>query len=419
MFMLKRFLTKGFLMLAMLSPLFLVSPAQANPRYSSIVIDADTGAVLHESNADASRYPASLTKMMTLYLLFEAMEQRKMTLDTPMKVSAHAAAMPQTNIGLRTGDSIKVREAIPALVVRSANDVAAVVAEALGSSEANFGRMMTDKAHKLGMRSTTFRNASGLPHGEQKTTARDMVTLSIRLMKDFPKYYHYFSTQSFSYKGTTYNSHNRMVRNTQGVDGLKTGFIRASGFNVATSARRGNRRVVGVVMGGHTAAARDQHMAQLLDRSFNPGSSRAIQVASNGNNTRAVPAAALKVSVPAPAPKPYPVQQRAPELAVTPAIDQPVASVQPAQPRPQTQKVAMRANDGWAVQIGSYHEPDRAHAHAQAAARWIPGQVAVTEVEISNRKLYRARLVGLQESQARSACQSLARQGVGCLVVRS
>lgn len=419
MFMLKRFLTKEFLMLAMLSPLFLVSPAQANPRYSSIVIDADTGAVLHESNADASRYPASLTKMMTLYLLFEAMEQRKMTLDTPMKVSAHAAAMPQTNIGLRTGDSIKVREAIPALVVRSANDVAAVVAEALGSSEANFGRMMTDKAHKLGMRSTTFRNASGLPHGEQKTTARDMVTLSIRLMKDFPKYYHYFSTQSFSYKGTTYNSHNRMVRNTQGVDGLKTGFIRASGFNVATSAKRGNRRVVGVVMGGHTAAARDQHMAQLLDRSFNPGSSRAIQVASNGNNTRAVPAAALKVSVPAPAPKPYPVQQRAPELAVTPAIDQPVASVQPAQPRPQTQKVAMRANDGWAVQIGSYHEPDRAHAHAQAAARWIPGQVAVTEVEISNRKLYRARLVGLQESQARSACHSLARQGVGCLVVRS
>lgn len=402
-------------MLAVLCPLFLVSPAQANPRYSSIVIDADTGAVLHESNADASRYPASLTKMMTLYMLFEAMEQRKMTLDTPMKVSAHAAAMPQTNIGLRTGDNIKVREAIPALIVRSANDVAAVVAEALGSSEANFGRMMTDKARKLGMRSTTFRNASGLPNNEQKTTARDLVTLSTRLMKDFPKYYHYFSTQSFSYKGITYNSHNRMVRNTPGVDGLKTGFIRASGFNVATSARRGNRRVVAVVMGGHTAAARDQHMVQLLDRSFNQGSSRTTQVASNSNDTRAVPAAALKVS--APAPKPYPMQQKAPEPAVvTQMVDQPVAS---AQPRPQTQKVAMRANDGWAVQIGSYHELDRAHAHAQAAARWIPGEVAISEVEISNRKLYRARLVGLQESQARSACQSLTRQGVGCLVVRS
>lgn len=414
MFMLKRSLTKGFLMLAVLWPLFMVSPAQANPRYSSIVIDADTGAVLHESNADASRYPASLTKMMTLYMLFEAMEQRKMALDTPMKVSAHAAAMPQTNIGLRTGDSIRVREAIPALIVRSANDVAAVVAEALGSSEANFGRMMTDRARKLGMRSTTFRNASGLPNNEQKTTARDLVILSTRLMKDFPKYYHYFSTQSFSYKGTTYNSHNRMVRNIPGVDGLKTGFIRASGFNVATSAKRGNRRVVAVVMGGHTAAARDQHMVQLLDRSFNQRSSRTALVASNSKDTRVVSAAALKVSAPAPAPKPNPVQQKTPELALAPVVDQPVVSVQPAQ----SQKVAM-ANDGWAVQIGSYHEPDRAHAHAQAAARWIPGEVAVTEVEISNRKLYRARLVGLQESQARSACQSLVRQGVGCLVVRS
>ena len=221
---------KGFLVLAMLYSLFLANPVQANPRSASIVIDADTGAVLHESHADASRYPASLTKMMTLYLLFEAIEQHKMTLDSHMPVSAHAASMPSTNIGLRTGDSISVREAIPALIVRSANDVAAVVAEALGTSETNFGRMMTEKARKLGMHSTTFRNASGLPNNEQKTTARDMVTLSMRLIKDFPKYYHFFSTQSFSHKGTVYKSHNRMVRNTPGVDGLKTGFIRASGL---------------------------------------------------------------------------------------------------------------------------------------------------------------------------------------------
>lgn len=409
MFALKRAVRKGFIALAVLLFLSLVNQAQANPRYSSIVIDADTGAVVHESNADASRYPASLTKMMTLYMLFEAIEQRKMALDTRMQVSAHAASMPQTNIGLRTGDSISVREAIPALIVRSANDVAAVVAEALGSSEANFGRMMTDKARKLGMHSSTFRNASGLPNGEQKTTARDLVTLSTRLMKDFPKHYHYFSTQSFSYKGTTYNSHNRMVRNTPGVDGLKTGFIRASGFNVATSAKRGGRRVIAVVMGGQTAAARDQHMAQLLDRSFNQGRTH---VASNTSNNRAVPVAALNTSASTSVPKPSPVLEKMPVPVVTQQISQSPVNVG-------SQKVAMLENDGWAVQIGSYHEPDRAHAQAQAAARWIPGEVKVTEVEISNRKLYRARLVGLHESQARTACQNLTRQGMGCLVVRS
>lgn len=423
MFFSNRAITKGLLAAAVsLLSLFLLNPAQANPRYSSIVIDAESGAVLHQDSADAIRYPASLTKMMTLYMLFEAMERGKMTLDTPMKVSAHAAGMPQTNIGLRAGDSLKVRDAIPALVVRSANDAAAVVAEALGSSEANFGRMMTDKARQLGMRSTTFRNASGLPNGEQKTTARDMVTLATRLMKDFPKYYHYFSTQSFSYKGVTYNSHNRMVRNVPGVDGLKTGFIRASGFNVATSAKRGNRRVVAVVMGGHTAAARDQHMAQLIDRSLNPGS-RANQVASQKTPTRVTTAAAAKASAPAPAPaqKPHQQQPRKADTVVAAASrhNPPVPNAQtPASP-PQSQKAQSSAKEGWAVQIGSYHEPDRARANAQAAARLIPGEVAVTEVEISNRKLYRARLVGLQENQARNACQSLTRQGFGCLVVRS
>lgn len=411
MFILERAVRKGFLVLAALLFLFPVSQAQANPRYSSIVIDADTGTVLHESNADASRYPASLTKMMTLYMLFEAIEQRKMTLDTRMQVSTHAASMPQTNIGLRTGDSISVREAIPALIVRSANDVAAVVAEALGDSEANFGRMMTDKARRLDMYSTTFRNASGLPNGEQKTTARDLVTLSTRLMKDFPKYYHYFSTQSFSYKGATYNSHNRMVRNTSGVDGLKTGFIRASGFNVATSAKRGNRRVVAVVMGGQTAAARDQHMAQLLDRSFNQEHTTHV-ASNNARNTPTVPAVKVvrtSVSAPAPDSKPFSTLEKKAEPAI-----RTIASAQP-----QLQKVAVQMNDDWAVQIGSYYEPDRARAHAQAVARWVPGEVVVTEVEINNRKLYRARLVGLQESQARTACQNLTRQGMECLVVRS
>lgn len=388
--------------------LLLVSPAQANPLHASIVIDANTGAVLHESRADASRYPASLTKMMTLYMLFEALEQRKMTLDTRMRVSAHAASMPSTNINLRSGDSISVREAIPALIVRSANDVAAVVAEALGDTEANFGRMMTDKARKLGMRSTTFRNASGLPNSEQKTTARDLVILSTRLMKDFPQYYHYFSTQSFTYKGVTYNSHNRMVRNTRGVDGLKTGFIRASGFNVATSAKRGDRRVIAVVMGGSTAAARDQHMAQLLDRSFSRDGA-ATQLASSA---RVIPAVTQKINTSVPTPKSAPLQQKTPDSAVMPETVQ-------AKTRAESQQIAVMNNKSWEVQIGSYLAQERAQAQAQAATRWISGAVVITEVEISNRKLYRARLVGLQENQARTACQNLSRRGMECLVVRS
>lgn len=407
MVVLKYTIKEGFLALVILLLLSLAVQVQANPRYSAIVIDANTGEVLHESQADASRYPASLTKMMTLYMLFEAIEQRKMTLDTRMRVSPHAASMPQTNINLRPGDTISVREAIPALIVRSANDVAAVVAEALGSTETNFGRMMTDKARRLGMRSTTFRNASGLPNSEQKTTARDMAILSTRLMKDFPQHYHFFSTQSFRYKGVTYNSHNRMVRNTQGVDGLKTGFIRASGFNVATSAKRDNRRVIAVVMGGQSAAARDQQVAQLLDRSFTRATT--TRVARNNNNNNA--ATALRVSAVTPVPKPISSSEKAPDPAAMQWAPQQAANIE-------VQKVAMVDNSSWGVQIGSYSAPDRAQAQAQAATRLIPGEVVVTEVEISNRRLYRAQLLGLQENQARTACQNLSRQGVECLVVR-
>lgn len=405
----KRAGRKGVLVLAILLLLSPLSQLQANPRHASIVIDADTGKVLHETNPDASRYPASLTKMMTLYMLFEAMEQRKMTLDSRMQVSARAASMPPTNIRLRPGDTISVREAIPALIVRSANDVAAVVAEALGGTEANFGRMMTDKARKLGMRATIFRNASGLPNDEQRTTARDMVTLSLRLMKDFPQYYHYFSTQSFRYRGITYHSHNRMVRNIQGVDGLKTGYIRTSGFNIATSAKRDNHRIIGVVMGGQSAVSRDQHMAQLLDRCFSRAP--AAKLASNTSHDNARPAAAMKVSTAAPVPKPASSLEKMPDLSVLQPAAQPAASVAP-------QGITAADNNNWGVQLGSYLARDRAKAQAQAATRWIPGEAVVSEVKISNRKLYRAQLLGLQEDQARTACQSLARQKIECIVVR-
>ncbi|TXI16977.1 MAG: D-alanyl-D-alanine carboxypeptidase [Nitrosomonas sp.] len=393
-----------FLLLA-ISPNLL----QANPLHASIAVDANTGEILHEMHADAIRYPASLTKMMTLYMLFEALQQRKLSLDSRMPVSMHAASMPSTNINLRAGETIAVRDAIAALIVRSANDVAAVVAETLGKTEANFARMMTDKARAMGMRATTFRNASGLPHSEQKTTARDLLTLSTRLMKDFPQNYHFFSTQSFTHKGITYNSHNRMLRNARGVDGLKTGFIRASGFNVATSAKRGDRRVIAVVMGGHTAAARDQYMSQLLDRSFSQGMPIPA-IATNKGQIRPVP---RQTNIARTAPQSTEVKSSAPS---SPSGTAPVNQARvPAHP---TKNAAVTSRN-WEVQVGSYQAHEKAQAQAQAATRWIAGEVVVTEVKISNQKLYRARLVGLQENQARTGCQNLSRQRMECLVIRS
>lgn len=412
MFDLKLTGIKGLVVLVVLVSVALVGQAHANPRYASIVINADTGAVLHESNADASRYPASLTKMMTLYMLFEAMQQGRMTLDSRMPVSVHAASMPQTNIGLRAGETLSVRDAIPALIVRSANDAAAVVAEALGRTESNFGRLMTEKARQMGMHSTIFRNASGLPDRAQITTARDMVKLSVRLMKDFPQYYPYFSTQSFRYRGITYNSHNRMVRNTHGVDGLKTGFIRASGFNVATSAKRDERRLIAVVMGGKTAASRDQHTVKLLDRSFKKATPAQLVASSNHTSDTTHSRSNSLTDAPIPAAKPIVSLTGEPDpAAILRGEFMPVSDV--------SENSNLPKSNSWAVQIGSYFEPSRAHAQAQAATRWVAGEVAVVEVEISNRIFYRARVVGLQKNQAFNACQSLSRNGMDCMVVRS
>ncbi len=392
--------TGTWLVMVLLALLWVSTPVLAESRQAAIVVDAESGEVLHESNADASRYPASLTKMMTLYMLFEAMQQRRMTLDTLMPVSLHAASMPPTKINLKAGEVLSVQDAIPALIVRSANDVAAVVAEALGDTESQFARMMTDKARKLGMYSTTFRNASGLPDWEQKTTARDLMILSARLMQDFPQYYHYFSTRSFSYKGTVYNSHNRMVKNIPGVDGLKTGFIRASGFNVATSAKRGGRRVIAVVMGGQTAAARDQTMAQLLERSFGAGENFTSQLANHAH----------------PVPSRVTPDRSHKQKANTNKL---ASTAKKSDGRKETRKAASAKQKIWEVQIGSYNAHNRAQAKAQAVTRWLPGSVVISEVEVSKRKMYRARVVGLLENQARSACQSLTKQKMECLVVRS
>ncbi|MFN4273805.1 MAG: D-alanyl-D-alanine carboxypeptidase [Aliihoeflea sp.] len=261
-----RFQTKSVLLLVLAVVLILASvqTASANPRYAAYVLDTNTGQVLFSRNADAQRFPASLTKVMTLYLVFEAMEAGRINKNTPIPVSAKAAAEPPSKLGLRAGTTITVENAILALVTRSANDVATAVGEFLGGSEANFARMMTAKARQLGMNSTTFQNAHGLPNNRQVTTARDMAILGLAVREHFPNHYHYFGTRQFNFAGQRIGNHNRLLGRVTGVDGIKTGFIRASGFNLVTSVRTGGRSVVAVVMGGQTGASRDDHMAALI-----------------------------------------------------------------------------------------------------------------------------------------------------------
>lgn len=235
-----------------------------NPPYAAVVIDVKTGRTLHAENADATRFPASLTKVMTLYLVFEQLERGAIRLDTPLRVSARAAAEPPSKLGLRPGSTITVENAILALTTRSANDVATAIAENLGGSVDAFTREMTRTARALGMQRTTFRNAHGLPNREQVTTARDMAILAIAVQDRFPQYYHYFSRRNFTFNGTTHRNHNRLLGRVTGVDGIKTGFIRASGFNLMTNAKNNNRHIVAVVMGGRSGAHRDGIVERLV-----------------------------------------------------------------------------------------------------------------------------------------------------------
>jgi D-alanyl-D-alanine carboxypeptidase len=242
-----------------------------SPQFSSIIVDGNSGSVLSSNNPDGLRHPASLTKIMTLYLLFERLEAGRMKLDTEMQVSEHASEQSPTKLGLRPGQTIKVEDAIKGLVTRSANDAAVVIAEAIGGDEDDFARMMTRKARSLGMSKTVYRNASGLPNDEQVTSARDQATLGRAIQDRFPRYYRYFSTSVFNYRGQSIRNHNHLLGKVEGIDGIKTGYTRASGFNLVSSMRRGNRHLVGVVMGGRSGGSRDAIMRSLLAENLEKG----------------------------------------------------------------------------------------------------------------------------------------------------
>lgn len=274
------------------------------PPYSSLVVDANTGAVLQNTNGDALRHPASLTKIMTLYLLFERLEAGKISLASELRVSARAAAQSPSKLNLSPGDTIDVESAIKAVVTKSANDVAVVIAENLAGDEPSFARLMTQKARALGMKNTTYYNASGLPNDEQWTTARDQVTLGRAIQERFPRYYRYFSTRTFVYEGRPMRNHNHLLGRVEGMDGIKTGYVNASGFNLVTSVRRSGRHVVAAIFGGRTARARDAQMEGLIGKYTLLASTKQTAPAIAEDAGAAAPRLAAAESIPVPAARP-------------------------------------------------------------------------------------------------------------------
>jgi len=315
----------------------------SSPKFASIIVDGNSGTVLQSNSPDGIRHPASLTKIMTLYLLFERLESGKMKLDTEMPVSQHAADQDPTKLNLRAGQTIRVEDAIKGLVTRSANDAAVVIAEAIAGDEDDFATMMTRKARSLGMSKTVYRNANGLPNDEQVTTARDQATLGRAIQERFPRYYRYFATSTFNWRGQSIRNHNHLLGSVEGVDGIKTGYTRASGFNLVTSMRRGNRHLIGVVLGGRSGGSRDAIMRNLLAENLEKGatthtvaavtersgSDAATEVA-DASDTPARAAPQVQAA-PAPAPESAPSRLAARLQTLAAAT----AAVPPAPPKPE------------------------------------------------------------------------------------
>ncbi|WP_428428407.1 SPOR domain-containing protein [Pararhizobium sp.] len=464
-------------LLVSLAATFTAIPVAYSAQYAGIVVDAKTGKVLYSEDADSLRYPASLTKMMTLYLTFEALEAGKINKNTPVQFSKNASAEPPSKLGVRSGNSITVEQAILSMVTRSANDSSTALGELLGGSEERFARIMTNKARALGMTRTTYRNANGLPNDAQMTTARDQARLGMALRQHFPQYYSYFSTRSFRFGKQTIGNHNRLLGNVRGVDGIKTGYTRAAGFNLVTSAEADGRSIVGVVLGGKSGGARDAQMRALVAK-YMPSASRrgggnlvaetadaptmqtrvaaqpaeAVQsetvVAATGGsfnlpNNGPVPdfrysgetTKSIEVAYAAPvraSTNPLLTQKVMPntldaqsrklaKAAPVPAADvdnQITNSV--AKPVTETAAAANNAPAGWVIQIGA--TPDKAQAMTlldnakDKGGKALRGATPFT-VAFANgdSQLYRARFGGFSDqNKALSACKTLKSKGFAC-----
>ena len=455
------------IMIVAMAMTFVVADAASSlaARSAAIVVDAKTGKVLYSADADGRRYPASLTKMMTLYLTFEALAKGKISRNSPVVFSAHAAAEAPTKLGVKAGGSVTVDTAILSIVTKSANDSATALGEMLGGSETNFARMMTAKARQLGMNGTVFRNANGLPDPGQFTTARDMATLGIALREHFPQYYAYFSQRSFLYGRQRINGHNRLLGRIKGVDGIKTGYTRASGFNLVSSVSDGNRRLVAVVMGGTSGGSRDNQMASLINtylpRASTRGGGALVAQADSGNPIKAL----AKVLLPkhdAPTPDDKPVAVASADAAV--ADDSTVAegddssddnaAVEEAKPvvparkvktvivsAPQVataQVVAAYAEpaptvdpvntasvpSGWAIQVASSPKQSEAQAFLDKTTKQAPKVLAdasgfTVAFDKDGVTYYRARFGGFgSKTAAWKACTALKKKNIECYAVQ-
>ena len=395
------------------------APAQA-AKYAAIVIEEHSGRVLFARNADQARYPASLTKIMTLYLLFEELEARRLTMDTRMRVSRTASGRSPSKLYLQPGQSVAVRDAVYALITKSANDVATVIAEHLSGTEREFAKRMTRKARALGMTRTTFRNASGLPHSKQKSTARDMARLGIAIRRDFPHYFGFFSTTSFRWKGKRFGNHNKLLSNYNGTDGIKTGYINASGFNLVATVERHGVRLVGVVFGGRSGRSRDNHMVEILDKSFKRAKPAEIQtqLAAAGSRIRVIPK-----SLPTPLEEPgaLPITPP-PRTRTSSSIDIALGGEAAYLDGDAATTAQINPPTSWSVQVGSFARRVNAHkaaATARRTARSVLGTIParLTMVTRGNIPLWRVRFHNLDEKQARTACAVLFAEGRPCVAI--
>ena len=395
---------RNYVKLISFLPVFwMICVSSAHAKYASFIINENTKRIYHNANADTRNYPASLTKIMTLYLVFDALKSKKISMNSKFKVSKRATRQPPSKLNLSAGSNITVKNAILALVTKSANDVATVIAENLGKSERNFAKLMTRKAKKLGMTRTTFRNASGLPNRGQLSTARDMATLGIAIRKNHPKFFKLFKTKSFIYKGVKYTNHNNLLGSYSGTDGIKTGYTNASGFNLVASVERNGQRIIGVVFGGKKARSRDKHMVTLLNKYFKTSLSKPL----------------VRIAKPSELPKIRPkivmAEKNIKNFKIPPKITNNI--------------IPNNVEEDWFIQIGAFKNRLNAHKAARNARSIVPEQLGnlpaslskITKSSTNNnlQYLWRVRFVELAENQARSVCAELWTSGLSCIPLPS
>lgn len=402
---------------------YLSIPA-SEPKYAAIVVDANTGEVLYAKRADSPRYPASITKVMTLYLTFEALSEGRLKPTDMITISARAAAQAPTKLGLAPGEKISVDDAMRAIAVKSANDMAVAMAEHLAGSEQRFAALMTLRGQELGMSNTRFVNASGLPDSRQVSSARDIAILSRAVMRDFPQYYGYFSIKSFTYRGVTMTNHNRLMGQFAGMDGLKTGYTNASGFNLAASAVRDGRRLIAVVLGGRSTASRDDNVEDLLMTGFDVMRRRSM------GERITVAQSMFEPVFDGPVDRPSVEQGDADQPGLRVVLTDPMAAgpgsmapipdvVAPTRAAPPKKPAPAKPRGRWAIQVGAFKSKgdarDQIKLTRQRFARWV--STAEAEVGGAVDGFFRARFEGMSADAAKAACKAIKAKKQPCMII--